>query len=355
MDHNDYRVGFLYGLIAVTSILYSPPSQGESTSDYLLFPHIGASFLSGLADDSSLDNDDYNYGVDLFATSEFKNFLFLGELLLSADEQEIERIQVGWRVGDSKFWLGRFHNPVGYWNSQFHHGSYMQTSISRPSIVEFEENNGLLPMHLTGLLIEGIKEHDTHGFGYALAVATGPELSDQLEPLDVLEPASGSHELGLTLNLFYEPVIYSPSRYGLYINYTEIPAVSNGFDEIRQIIAGVYGNWESQRWRLTGSAFYVRNELQTTTEIQTDSFSSGYVQAEYIPNGRWTIFGRVESTFGDANDAYLALFPQHVNDRILGGVRLDAFDRHAFTLEFSDNRARGDSYGQFMLQWDAMF
>jgi len=349
------RVGLLCGLIVITSIIYSPPSRGESTVDYLLLPHIGASFLSGLADDSLLDSDDYDYGVDIFATASYGNLMFLGEFLLAKEEQELERFQIGWTVGDSKVWLGRVHNPIAYWNTQFHHGSFLETSISRPSIVEFEDDNGLLPIHLTGLLIEGVIEHDKQGLGYALAVGAGPELSDKLEALDVLDPGSGSQDLSLTLNLYHEPVLYAQTRYGLFINYTEIPSTRIGLDEIRQINAGVYGNWQSQRWRLTGSAFYLRNRLQQLNGAFTDSFLSSYFQADYNLGDRWTIFGRVEWTVGDENDAYLALFPQHINDRILGGVRLDALDRHAFKLEISGNRTQEDNFGQLMLQWDAMF
>jgi len=355
VNHNYFRVGLLYGLFVTASIIYSPISQGEETGEFLLFPHIGANFRSELADDSSLDDDDYKYGVDIFATFSYRNFNFLGELLLAKDEQEIERMQLGWTVGDSKVWLGRFHNPVGYWNTQFHHGSFLETSISRPSIAEFEDDNGLLPIHLTGLLIEGVIEHDKQGLGYALAVGAGPELSDELEALDVLDPGSGSQDLSVTLNLYHEPVIYTPTRYGLFINFTEIPSTRIGVNEIRQINAGLYGNWESQRWRLTGSAFYLRNRLQQLNGALTDSFLSSYFQADYKLKDHWTIFGRVEWTVGDKNDAYLALFPQHINDRILGGVRLDAFDRHAFKLEISGNHTQGDNFGQFMLQWDAMF
>ena len=355
MSRNNHRVGLLYSLIVITSIVYSPICQGEATGEYLLFPHVGVNFRSGLADDSLLESDDYTYGIDIFATSRYRNFLFLGELLLAKEEQEIERIQLGWMVGDSKIWLGRFHNPVGYWNTQFHHGSYLETSISRPSIVDFEDDNGLLPIHLTGLLIEGVIEHDKQGLGYALAVGAGPELSDKLEALNVLDSGSGSHDLSLTLNVFHEPVLYAPTRYGLFINYTEIPVSRAGFNEIRQVNAGVYGNWKSQHWRLTGSTFYLRNRLQGLDGEVTDNFFSSYFQADYNLDDNWTIFGRVEWTAGDENDAYLELFPQHINDRILGGVRLDAFDRHAFKLEISENRTRGDKFGQFMLQWDAMF
>ena len=355
MNRNDHRVWSLCRLIVITSIVYSPISQGEATGEYLLFPHVGAILRSGLTNDSVLDNDDYKYGVDIFATFSYRNFLFLGELLLAKQEQEIERIQLGWTVGDSKVWLGRFHNPVGYWNTQFHHGSYLETSISRPSIVDFEDDNGLLPIHLTGLLIEGVIEHDKQGLGYALAVGAGPELSDNLEALDVLDPGSGSHDLSLTLNLYHEPVLYAPTRYGLFVNYTKIPATRIGLDEIRQISAGVYGNWNSQRWRLTGSTFFLRNRLQQSNGALTDNFFSSYFQADFNRDDHWTIFGRIEWTVGDEKDAYLALFPQNISDRILGGVRLDAFDRHAFTLEISGNQTQGGNFGQFILQWDAMF
>ncbi len=355
MNCNYFGGGLLYVLTAAATTIYSPPSHGESTADYLIFPRIGAIFRTDLEADSVLDDDDYKYGVDLFATAEHGKLLFLGELLLSKHEQEIERIQLGWRVGDSKVWLGRFHNPVGYWNSQFHHGSYMETSISRPSVVEFEDDDGILPMHLTGLLVEGVKEYAKKGIGYALAVASGPEFSDRLEPLDVLEPTSGSQDLSLAANVYLEPVIYSPTRYGLYVNYNEIPAVGRGFEEIRQINAGAYGNWESHPWRLLGSTFYVDNRLQQPAGTITDNFFSGYLQAEYSLDDRWTVFGRSEWTFGDSNDAYLTLFPHYITDRLLGGVRMGAFGQHAFKLEISGNRTQRDNFGQIMLQWDAMF
>jgi len=355
VNRDHHCVGLLYSLIVITSMVYSPISLGEATGEYLLFPHIGAIFRTDLADDSLLDTSDDTYGVDIFATYNYRNFLFLGELLLAKNEQEIERLQLGSIVGDSKVWLGRFHNPVGYWNTEFHHGSFLESSISRPSVIAFEDDNGLLPIHLTGLLIEGVIEQDEQGLGYALAAGAGPELSDEFNALSLLDPGSGSHDLSLTLNLYLEPLLYAPTRYGLFFNYTVIPADRIGLNEIRQISAGAYGNWESERWRLTGSSFYLRNRLQELNGELTDNFVSSYFQADFKPDDHWTIFGRVEWTVGDENGAYLALFPQYITDRILGGVRLDAFDRHAFTLEISGNHTQEDYFGQFMLQWDAMF
>jgi hypothetical protein len=342
-------------VIAAFWTIHAQPGRAETESEFLLFPFIQASYVSGLPEDSPLDDDDYDFGLNLFAAIENREFVFLGEALLVRDEQEIERLQLGWRFGESKAWLGRFHNPIGYWNTQFHHGAYLQTSITRPAIVNYEDDNGVLPTHLAGLLIEGVKENDNRGLGYAIAIATGPELADGLEPLDVLSPASGSQGLALAINVYRQPVVYGPNRYGLFANYNEIPAWERGLEEIRQTIAGGYWNWESDFWRLIGSAFYVRNRLSQVNDHQVDDFVAGYFQAERSLDDDWTIFGRVEKTFASDNDVYLALFPDDVREKILGGLRLNLFNRHSVTLEISSNDEQDGRYRHFMLQWAAMF
>src|SRR6266702_1772959 len=47
---------------------------------------------------------------------------------------DVERLQIGYTFSDyATVWLGRFHTPYGYWNTAFHHGAQLQTSILRPS------------------------------------------------------------------------------------------------------------------------------------------------------------------------------------------------------------------------------
>lgn len=353
-----YINGLLRRLLVATIsgvAFYSPASSADYESDLLLFPFVEASHLAGLSSDSALDVDDNDYGLVIFGAVESGDFVFLGEALVAKDEQEVERLQFGWRVGDSKAWLGRFHNPIGYWNTQFHHGAYLQRSISRPAIVEYEDDGGVLPMHLTGLLIEGVKEDDGHGLGYAFALALGPELGDHLEALDVLEPTSGSQGLALTLNLFRQPDVYGPTQYGLFANYTEIPADDRGYDEIRQTIAGAYGNWESDSWRVIGSAFYIQNRLDQGAVTDSEEFVFAYLQAERRLDDRWTIVGRAEAGSGDNNDSYLTLFSDHVEEKVLGGVRLNVWGQHALTFEASNIHAREDRYREFTLQWSAVF
>lgn len=340
----------------VVLVAFCPKSgQTESDSEFLLFPYVKPSFLGGLASDSALDSDDIAYGVDFFGTLEKGRFQFLGEALVSEHEQEIERFQLGWKTGNHSAWLGRFHNPIGFWNTQYHHGFYLQSSVSRPSIVEYEDDGGLLPMHLAGLLIQGVTEQDVSVLGYAIAVAAGPELEDGLESWDVLNPSSGSHGGALSVNIYRQPVAYEATQYGLFSNYTEIPVSNPEIDEIRQTIAGAYLNWESDPWRVVGSAFYIRNRFVTASGNRTDDFYAVYLQAEKLFDNNWTIFGRAEETFADSDDAYLALFPEQVRQKFLAGLRLDFLERHAVSVEVSSNRIQDNRYRELALQWTAMF
>jgi len=349
----NYRI-MLPALVLLASISCAGQSLAGTATEFFWFPELNSTFRFGL-DGPVLDKDDYHAGIDLFLTHESGDFRLLAEYLLSSEEQELERFQFGWLNGKHMFWLGRFHNPLGSWNSQFHHGSFLQTSISRPSIVEFEDDGGILPVHQAGLLVEGNFNFGKRAAGYSLALASGPELDNGLEPWDVLDPGSVSGDTSATLKLHVETGSEVPGRIGVFFGYNEIPASHELFSDIRQKIAGLYGDWEFSRWQLRGASFFLSNELTLTDSTASNSLFSFYVQAELALNDRWTTYGRVEQTSGESGDLYLSLFPEFINDRVLAGFRFDVGSRNALKLELSANRAGSESYSQVELQWSAQF
>jgi len=337
-------------------MMYAPFCRAEGlTGEFFLLPQAGLVYRSGLDNDSALDKDDQVAAIDFFATFEINNFRFLTEYLLSNHEHEFERFQLGWLLKEQLFWVGRFHNPISYWNTLYHHGEYLQTSISRPAIFQYEENSGILPMHQAGLLVEGAFGLGENDWGYAFAFAAGPEFTDELEPWDVVDPGSGNRDISTTVNLYRDAVSKTTSRVGGFANYTRIPASTIGIDAIRQTSLGIYGGWEYARWRWHGSAIYIRNQFEQTAASDADAFFNAYVQVEYEKDDYWTFYGRIEETFADQDDAYLALFPNFTGDSILGGVRLDFAGNHALKLELSTNQAHQDDFTQTMLQWSSQF
>jgi hypothetical protein len=67
---------------------------------------------------------------------------------------EFERVLLRY---DFRDWLklsaGRGHTPISYWNTAFHHGQYLQSTIGRPEMVR--GGNVLIPMHFVGVFGEG--------------------------------------------------------------------------------------------------------------------------------------------------------------------------------------------------------
>jgi len=89
---------------------------------------------------------------------------FLGELSASLDAlaevafettddgplADIEQVAIRWRRGPGVLVVGRFHTDLGYWNTAYHHGLWLQTPIERPHVVRFEDDGGLVPVHWVG-------------------------------------------------------------------------------------------------------------------------------------------------------------------------------------------------------------
>ncbi len=51
---------------------------------------------------------------------------------------EVERSLIRFDQSDYfKISFGRYHTPINYWNDTFHHGSWLQTSVSRPEMTQF--------------------------------------------------------------------------------------------------------------------------------------------------------------------------------------------------------------------------
>ena len=108
--------------------------------------------------------------IDIFASGEVGPVLVLVEGFASESVQHIERLQLGINITDSsRAWLGRHHTPFGYWHTEYHHGTFLQTSISRPALVELGGAGGIIPSHATGALFEGEIEQGGAAWHYAVS------------------------------------------------------------------------------------------------------------------------------------------------------------------------------------------
>ena len=85
---------------------------------------------------------------------------------------EVERSIVRYDYNDNlKVSFGRYHTPINYWNTAFHHGAWLQTTISRPEMVQF--GSQFLPVHFIGALLEGKVSAHGANLSYQAGVGNG--------------------------------------------------------------------------------------------------------------------------------------------------------------------------------------
>ena len=67
--------------------------------------------------------------------------------------------------------FGRYHTPINYWNTAFHHGQWLQTTIARPEMIQF--GGRFLPVHFVGGLVEGSVPAGGLNLNYKAGVGNG--------------------------------------------------------------------------------------------------------------------------------------------------------------------------------------
>jgi hypothetical protein len=169
-----------YGLISAALLLAQSASAQWANSGVEQGPEF---HLMGFGDVSYISRDGSDF--DGFAIGQAVAHLsailspslgVFGEFSATAKDSEysteIERLIVKYDFSDRyKLSAGRYHTPIGYWNSSFHHGAWLQTSVSRPEMVKF--GSQLVPIHFVGILLEGNLPSGDLGLHYRAGFGNG--------------------------------------------------------------------------------------------------------------------------------------------------------------------------------------
>src|SRR5271169_1169439 len=130
------------------------------------------------ATDQKGTNSGFNMGqfVLHFASALSGKVSYFGEVSFTAEpttyELAVERSIIRYDYNDDfKLSFGKYHTPLGYWNAAYHHGAWLQTSISRPEMIKF--GGSLIPVHFVGAEAEGNIPSGGLGLGYSLGLGNG--------------------------------------------------------------------------------------------------------------------------------------------------------------------------------------
>lgn len=149
-----------------------------------LEPHYPSLQIRGFGDVdfSATDQKGTNSGFSLgqldlhLASALARKISYFGEITFNALPTgygvEVERSIIKYDYNDHfKLSFGRFHTPIGYWNTAYHHGAWLQTTIARPEIVRI--GGTFIPVHFVGFLAEGNIPSGGAGLSYSFGVGNG--------------------------------------------------------------------------------------------------------------------------------------------------------------------------------------
>jgi hypothetical protein len=357
------RAAVLLALASLCGAQSARAQHEHSSSEFEVF--VAAEGLAGHGQPHPREDDPW-VDADVIFGLTHEQFHVFGEYFITPEEHDLERFQLGYEVvPDTMLWLGRFHQPASAWDTEHHHGRYLQTAITRPAIENWEDEEGLIPQHITGALVESRRPlGSSAGLQIDGGVGAGPAVgSGENEPITLIGGNPGKHGLSLTGRLAYLPDYVANSSAGLLWGHDQlfvrnpVALAKLGSDHATLGIYGAYADWSIEAWRIIGTWYYV--DVQLDRPVSDESFMTGYLQVERQLPHRLTAFARVEDSSRMQESRYVSLFDDRSSDidvtirRQGTGLRWDYARRQALTCEFSHEISLSEHAFEVRVQWSA--
>jgi len=215
---------------------------------------------------------------------------------------DLERLYLEYRTARWALIAGRTHSELGYWNTAFHHGTWLQLTMNRPHVLDFEEGGGILETHSVGLTaMYGPKRGDS-GVDLMLAVGNGHGRT-----IDVVQTGSDNNwAKSVLLRLGLVGIGHPALRFGINVGVDEIAAESAAVrpllpdKSILELVTGFYLALRSEGLVVYSETYNILHHGGGQTWQLTD----GFLLAGYR-FGAVTPFGEIEARRGDGfSDPY---------------------------------------------------
>jgi hypothetical protein len=250
-------------------------------------------------------SDRLNYFGEFSATSQPTGYAF-----------EVERSILRYDFSDAvKVSVGRYHTPIGYWNTAFHHGTWLQTTVSRPEMIKF--GSQLIPTHFVGAFAEGNLPGEDLGLQYMAGVGNGRG--------SVISRAGDAGDVNgnraWTLSLSARPA----ALFGMQVGagyYRDLVSETSGVSA-REGISSAYVAWQREQPEFI--AEYVHIDHTPVAGGATTHSDAYYAQLAYRFTGaarQWKPYVRAERTTIAPTDVIFAPLDLAYEGGI-AGVRYD--------------------------------
>jgi hypothetical protein len=274
---------------------------------------------------------------------------------------DLERAQLGYQFSDSlTVWMGRFHTPYGFYNTAFHHGQQIATSLRRPRFIEFEDHGGIMPAHTVGIWLTGSQRlgNEQLKLTYDAYIGNAQRITGGILDMNNAGNPFGNTIEGGNLGLLFGGAL-TGLKIGVDAFLTRIEdqdVTPSTFTQVRSY--GVYAAYDTDSWEDIAE-FHVFDNEDLSGHTGTHHSDAGFVQLAYRSGFRFTPYGRYERGSFQQSDPY---FAAQVNgesyDRFALGLRFDIDLVSCLKLELAETHITDrviSSYDEALLQYAIRF
>jgi len=292
--------------------------------------------------------------LNLFVTSDISDkFKFLSEIVFEAGPDntygvttgtvnafgvDLERYLLTYSHNDYfNVSVGRYHTAIGYYNTAFHHSTWLQTTTGRPLLFEFEDRGGILPIHNVGVEAYGRIPSGALGLHYVAEIGNGRESRAPLLQEPVQNTLSDKTHKAVNFAVFARP--------------TKIPGLQTGFSIYRDLLVPVgvpvgetilaaHVVYSSTNFEWLNEALVVRHTPEFGHVFQTPGFYSQISQRF----GSYRPYFRYQYINASSNEP---IFPDiGLRAGPSAGLRYDASESVALKLQYNYTSLRNQQATQ---------
>lgn len=320
------------------------------------FADVGIGYAGENMQKRLFDQGFFVSNIDLFLNPDLGNVKMLAEIIIDASEGAVvvdsERLQIGYVLNNNlTVHAGRFHTPIGIWNTSYHHGAQIQTSVYKPRFIDFEDKVGVIPTHTVGLLFTGAAPVGSDKIGYDLTIANGSKImlaaGDALGTEETWTTGDmqmgGDMDNGVALGgrLYYS--FTGGSLDGLTLGVhglheevrTDAALQGLGLDHRTMMtMLGGYLSYEANGFEFLNEYYHFSNSDLYNPDLEKVSSWAAYSQLGYYINDNWIPYVRYERAIFDQNDEYFAdqTFGASYS-RVAAGLRYNITDKACIKIE----------------------
>jgi len=236
--------------------------------------------------------------------------------------------------------VGRYNTWVGYYNTAFNKGEFLETTIDRPFIFSFDDYGGVLPMQDVGINLTGKIPSGKLGLNYVVEAGNGRAWGLNVEPAQNRQDENTSKSI----------------NGGLFIRPEKFPGLQIGFS-VRHDNLSIPGPAVHETVA-TAHAVFINNNYEILNEVALDRHSETGVSGTpaFNTSGCYTQFSRRFGAYrpyfryqyfnANGNDPVFAYAPQNdlapssfagfvgiVNGPSVG-IRWDFTEHSAFKMQY---------------------